>query len=89
MIESRDYHTHCHIIAHKDAYEKAKILHRDVSIGNILIVEPDRESATSVPLSNEGYLGDWELSRSLDERSQRQQHRTVSIPQLSRAPELT
>ncbi|KAI9437125.1 hypothetical protein F5148DRAFT_1154424, partial [Russula earlei] len=40
------------MIAHTDAYDKAKILHRDVSAGNILIT-PDRS----------GLLIDWDMSK--------------------------
>ncbi|KAF5344896.1 hypothetical protein D9758_011599 [Tetrapyrgos nigripes] len=52
------------LIAHQDAYEKAKILHRDVSVGNILITEDGR-----------GLLADWEFSRPLSEMPSRQTER--------------
>ncbi|KAF8510660.1 hypothetical protein BU17DRAFT_8491, partial [Hysterangium stoloniferum] len=38
------------MIAHGDAYDKAKILHRDISSGNILITE-----------TGGGLLIDWDL----------------------------
>ncbi|KAI9431634.1 hypothetical protein F5148DRAFT_1155081 [Russula earlei] len=41
--------------SHTDAYDKAKILHRDVSAGNILIA-PDRS----------GLLIDWDMSKRMD-----------------------
>ncbi|KAG7088727.1 hypothetical protein E1B28_012695 [Marasmius oreades] len=44
------------IIAHKDAYEKAKILHRDVSYGNIIML-----------WDGKGVLIDWDLAKSLDD----------------------
>ncbi|KAI9462187.1 hypothetical protein F5148DRAFT_954380, partial [Russula earlei] len=43
------------MIAHTDAYDKAKILHRDVSAGNILIA-PDRS----------GLLINWDMSKRMD-----------------------
>ncbi|KAI9459737.1 hypothetical protein F5148DRAFT_1150810 [Russula earlei] len=53
------------MIAHTDAYDKAKILHRDVSAGNILIA-PDRS----------GLLIDWDMSKRMDVTRQRQPSRT-------------
>lgn len=64
--------------AHKEAYQKAKILHRDISIGNLLIVDRVFKDPSGRELPPEGQLIDWELSKSLDESKQRQQHRTVS-----------
>ncbi|KAI9464392.1 hypothetical protein F5148DRAFT_982169, partial [Russula earlei] len=46
---------------HTDAYDKAKILHQDVSTGNILIA-PDRS----------GLLIDWDMSKRMDVTQQRQ-----------------
>ncbi|KAK7044110.1 hypothetical protein VNI00_007827 [Paramarasmius palmivorus] len=43
------------IQAHKEAYEKARILHRDISPGNMIVTD-----------GGEGLLIDWELSRPLD-----------------------
>ena len=40
------------LVAHRDAYSKARILHRDVSAGNILITE-----------KGSGILIDWDLSK--------------------------
>lgn len=48
-------------LAHRDAWEKAGILHRDISIGNILI------DATSEPAAPRGLLADWDLSKHRDE----------------------
>jgi len=43
-------------IAHTDAYNKTRILHRDVSAGNILITE-----------KGTGILIDWDLSKKVKE----------------------
>ncbi|KAK7034565.1 hypothetical protein VNI00_012412 [Paramarasmius palmivorus] len=42
--------------AHQDAYEKAQVLHRDISAGNILITDDGR-----------GLLIDWDLSKPLSQ----------------------
>ncbi|KAG1869753.1 hypothetical protein C8R48DRAFT_567043, partial [Suillus tomentosus] len=39
------------LIAHQDAYEDCDILHRDLSVGNIMVHE------------NEGILIDWDLAK--------------------------
>jgi len=44
------------LLAHSDAYSKARILHRDVSAGNILITE-----------KGSGILIDWDLSKKVKE----------------------
>ncbi|KAG1740423.1 uncharacterized protein EDB91DRAFT_1053224 [Suillus paluster] len=41
------------LLAHKDAYENAKILHRDLSVGNIVVYQ------------GEGFLIDWDLAKLL------------------------
>ncbi|KAL7277792.1 hypothetical protein ACG7TL_008735 [Trametes sanguinea] len=51
------------VIAHQDAYEKAKVMHRDISVGNILILPPNGEDKQS---TYRGLLADWELSKPLD-----------------------
>lgn len=61
------------ITAHMQAF-RAGILHRDISTGNILIVE-----RSDSPGSWMGVLTDWELSVPTDQDSPRQPHRTVSI----------
>ncbi|KAG7097890.1 hypothetical protein E1B28_005203 [Marasmius oreades] len=54
------------IKAHKGAYEDARIMHRDVSVGNILILD-----------NGKGVLIDWDLSKSLDKKgTPRQNQRT-------------
>jgi len=57
------------LVAHTEAYNNAGILHRDVSVGNIII--SDRG----------GLLIDWDLSREVDRLLQvpRQPFRTVSL----------
>ncbi|KAJ7682265.1 hypothetical protein DFH06DRAFT_1464038 [Mycena polygramma] len=50
--------------AHYDAFTKARVEHRDVSVGNIIIV--DRTDGTSV-----GYLIDWELACYSEESASR------------------
>jgi hypothetical protein len=51
--------------AHKDAYEVAKILHRDLSVGNIVIFR------------GKGILIDWDLAKVLTIQGPRQVTRTV------------
>lgn len=48
----------CHSLAlgHQDAYEKAKVLHRDISAKNIMIN----------PLTKRGLLIDWDLAKHMD-----------------------
>ena len=56
--------------AHRDAATKAKILHRDISLGNIIIVGED------------GMVIDWELSKRIDPEGSstaRNEERTVSL----------
>lgn len=43
------------LLAHEEAYKKARIVHRDISAGNIMIDK-----------NGDGLLIDWDLSRSLD-----------------------
>ncbi len=54
------------------AWEQAGILHRDVSVGNILID----------PVTRQGYLIDWDLSRlrSTLENGPVEPDRTVCLP---------
>ncbi|KAG2108560.1 hypothetical protein BD769DRAFT_1306910, partial [Suillus cothurnatus] len=52
------------LLAHKDAYEKAGILHRDLSIGNIVIFR------------GKGILIDWDLAKSISTKGPRQSTRT-------------
>lgn len=47
-------------LGHKDAWEKARILHRDVSFNNILILETVSPDGS---LKRKGVLSDWELSK--------------------------
>ncbi|EPQ50689.1 hypothetical protein GLOTRDRAFT_13566, partial [Gloeophyllum trabeum ATCC 11539] len=56
--------TEC-IAGHADAFVKAKILHRDISAGNILILRKmvDKKGQTSVV--TRGLLNDWDLSISV------------------------
>ncbi|KAI0359627.1 hypothetical protein OH77DRAFT_1043374 [Trametes cingulata] len=54
---------HC-FIAHQDAYEKAKVIHRDISVGNIIMVPRIAADGKTVV---KGLLTDWELSKRLDQ----------------------
>ena len=45
-----------YLTAHKEAFEKVKILHRDVSVSNILITNDGR-----------GLLIDWDLSKHMED----------------------
>lgn len=60
---------HLSFLAHTEAIENAKILHRDISVGNIII--SDRG----------GLLIDWDLAKDIDnlEKISRQPFRTVSL----------
>ncbi|KAI0631751.1 hypothetical protein C8Q77DRAFT_158005 [Trametes polyzona] len=53
------------IIAHKDAVDKAKIMHRDISGGNILIYPrvTSLEGSEKKSVAWGGLLADWELSK--------------------------
>ena len=42
------------LLAHDDAFNKAGVLHRDISVGNIMITEGN------------GMLIDWDLSKRVD-----------------------
>ncbi|KAH9943849.1 hypothetical protein B0H21DRAFT_823505 [Amylocystis lapponica] len=50
------------LTAHEDAYVKARILHRDISEGNILIFWRQNSEGQIVPC---GLLNDWELSKKI------------------------
>ncbi|CAL1712630.1 unnamed protein product [Somion occarium] len=50
------------ILAHKQAYEKANVLHRDISGSNVLIIPNDQD-----PGKSKGMLIDWELSKTVDQ----------------------
>ena len=52
------------LMAHTDAYNKTRILHRDVSAGNILITEEGK-----------GILIDWDLSKKVKEDADAQPRR--------------
>ena len=55
-----------------DALEKADTIHRDISVGNILLVK----HSNSKPRT--GYLIDWELSCQVDKTLRREKERVVS-----------
>ncbi|KAI9432886.1 hypothetical protein BJY52DRAFT_1078631, partial [Lactarius psammicola] len=46
------------LIAHRDAYEKCRVLHRDISVNNILLMECSRFGG--------GLLIDWDLCKLVD-----------------------
>lgn len=57
-----------YVLAHFHAWEKARILHRDISVGNILI---DIYSDERFP---NGYLSDWDLSKKESQLKYASQH---------------
>ncbi|KAL7277786.1 hypothetical protein ACG7TL_008729 [Trametes sanguinea] len=59
------------IIAHQDAYEKAKMMHRDISVGNILIIPTTGNDGKT---TYQGLLADWELSKRLDDYEKDARH---------------
>ncbi|TFK88449.1 hypothetical protein K466DRAFT_488926 [Polyporus arcularius HHB13444] len=59
---------YCCILAHQAAYERAGIIHRDISSGNILLY---KENGVWV-----GLLNDWELSKRVNAPAVRQPDRT-------------
>ena len=63
---------HAHWTAHSDAGTKASVTHRDVSVGNILIVRKQDGSAF-------GCLIDWELAKYGDDSDARVYEKTVLI----------
>lgn len=67
------------------AFEKADLIHRDISVGNIVFV---RES-TGGPMK--GYLIDWELACGAGRRAYapRRQERMVRLPHSSKIASLT
>lgn len=50
---------------HQDAWEKAGILHRDVSVANILI------DISSTPGDSKGFINDWDLCKYKEELNTR------------------
>ena len=59
----------CERQAHSHAFNVAKILHRDISAGNIIVTDEGK-----------GLLIDWELAKMMDEGGSRRPDRTVSHP---------
>ncbi|KAI0714071.1 hypothetical protein C8T65DRAFT_645396 [Cerioporus squamosus] len=57
--------------ASKQAYEKANRLHRDISPGNIILVNPG--VSVSHSRSRRGYLVDWDLSRDSERAGPREE----------------
>ena len=59
--------------AHSHAFEVAKLLHRDISMGNIILTNEGR-----------GLLIDWEMAKKVNEIGRRRPDRTVchSVPLL-------
>jgi len=55
--------------AHSHAFNFAKLLHRDISAGNIILTDEGK-----------GLLIDWELAKKVDESGSRRPDRTVSHP---------
>ncbi|KAI0653518.1 hypothetical protein C8Q70DRAFT_601768 [Cubamyces menziesii] len=63
--------TEC-VFAHKEAYDKAKVIHRDISVGNLLMVPVGK--TTKGDTIYRGLLTDWELSKRLEERDLEPRH---------------
>ncbi|CDO69599.1 hypothetical protein BN946_scf184875.g2 [Trametes cinnabarina] len=59
------------IAAHEDAYNKAEVMHRDVSIGNILIIPPNAKQGKK---EYQGLLTDWELSKRRSDENAEPRH---------------
>ncbi|CDO78194.1 hypothetical protein BN946_scf184974.g2 [Trametes cinnabarina] len=59
------------ITAHEDAYNKAEVMHRDVSIGNILIIPPNAKQGKK---EYQGLLTDWELSKRRSDENAEPRH---------------
>ncbi|KAI0739918.1 hypothetical protein C8Q80DRAFT_1241018 [Daedaleopsis nitida] len=67
------------IYAHKGAYELCGIIHRDVSVGNILIYPkylPSTQEGRAGMVFWEGILCDWELGKGITVEDARQPERT-------------
>lgn len=67
------------ILGHEDAFTKCKILHRDISGGNILIVY-DKKAPNDKDGGGRGLLNDWDMALHEDQlaKAARQAERTVS-----------
>ena len=62
------------LLGHKDAWEKAGILHRDVSVGNIMI------DVTSTEEDFKAFLNDWDLCKYKEDiRRGVRQHAGISV----------
>ncbi|EPQ55159.1 hypothetical protein GLOTRDRAFT_42272, partial [Gloeophyllum trabeum ATCC 11539] len=61
------------ICAHCVAFNDAHILHRDISVGNILIIRKTKDRV----VLGQGLLNDWDLSKDTEIKSPRQRDRTV------------
>ncbi|KAH9927513.1 uncharacterized protein BXZ73DRAFT_102643 [Epithele typhae] len=72
------------IVAHEDAVDKGKLLHRDVSAGNILLLPrfEHYEDGTSAIIWY-GILTDWEMAKSTEATAPRQPLRTGTWPFMS------
>ncbi|KAI9062397.1 hypothetical protein FKP32DRAFT_1652944 [Trametes sanguinea] len=57
--------------AHREAYTKANVMHRDISVGNILIIPPNGKNRKS---TYQGLLADWELSKRLGDYKAEARH---------------
>ena len=66
--------------AHQKAYVDCDIIHRDISVGNILILPVLRLGAKPKPkyVYWTGVLTDWELAKDVNIEVARQPERTVS-----------
>lgn len=62
------------IVAHKQAWVKAGVLHRDISVGNVLIIDDEEKGYW-------GILNDWDMCKFEEEldKGPSQQARSVRI----------
>ncbi|KAM5535281.1 hypothetical protein V8D89_011087 [Ganoderma adspersum] len=65
--------------AHSIAWVVAKILHRDVSVGNILILDENPQELPN-PKTSQGLLADWDLARTKEELENPAFTRTTRSP---------
>lgn len=72
------------IEAHRDAWENAKVLHRDISAGNILIYyDEDDDPDSGEEVMPRGILNDWDLCKYKEDLNSGATQRGRSVSQLT------